>query len=216
MDYGTSFDCTFCLCSLGCASPSVSVLHWKRNRTSDREKAAAILRSLQKKRFVRVSNVTTKEKRKYRPLALNTVQLLRLASSQLKMSPDQAMKAAEELYMEGFISYPRTGKNQSNKKTKNPGLFFTKFPIKHISWLFFSRSSTSLSNRSINQSQQIIDFSIESIDQSINQSQQIIDFSIDSINQSIIADHWIPYWFNQSINHSRSLTSLLIQSINQS
>ena len=143
-------DCSFCLFSLGCASPSVSVLHWKRNRTSDREKAAAILRTLQKDRFLRVSNVTTKEKRKYRPLALNTVQLLRLASSQLKMSPDQAMKAAEELYMEGFISYPRTGKNQSNKRQKTRDFFYKIFST--FLEFFFSGSLTSLSNRSINQS----------------------------------------------------------------
>ncbi|OQV11750.1 DNA topoisomerase 3-beta [Hypsibius exemplaris] len=86
----------------------VLTLHWKRNRTLDRALAERILLSLRRHRFITVANVTSLEKRKLRPAALNTVQLLRLASSRLGMSPDEAMKIAEKLYMEGFISYPRT------------------------------------------------------------------------------------------------------------
>ena len=43
-----------------------------------------------------------------RPLPLNTVSLLKVASRGLGLGPAEAMAVAESLYMEGFISYPRT------------------------------------------------------------------------------------------------------------
>ena len=56
----------------------------------------------------RVVDVTQKEKTKARPLALNTVELLRMASTGLSMSPATTMYMAERLYTQGYISYPRT------------------------------------------------------------------------------------------------------------
>ncbi|VDK79923.1 unnamed protein product [Litomosoides sigmodontis] len=55
-----------------------------------------------------VVGVTSSEYRKERPQALNTVELLRFASSGLGLSPVQTMSIAEHLYTRGFISYPRT------------------------------------------------------------------------------------------------------------
>jgi len=49
-----------------------------------------------------------KEQKKLRvPVGLNTVQMLK-AASQLGISPGTAMKVAEELYSQGYMSYPRT------------------------------------------------------------------------------------------------------------
>lgn len=56
----------------------------------------------------RVISVEAKEKIKVRPLALNTVELMRIASSGLGMGPHHAMQIAERLYTQGYISYPRT------------------------------------------------------------------------------------------------------------
>ncbi|KAL0212893.1 hypothetical protein RCL1_006519 [Eukaryota sp. TZLM3-RCL] len=54
--------------------------------------------------------VEIKRKRDYsvRPLPFNTVELLKKASTLLHFSPDKTMKIAEELYLSGSISYPRT------------------------------------------------------------------------------------------------------------
>lgn len=55
-----------------------------------------------------VVSITQQEKSKQRPLALNSVELMRAASTGLGMGPHHAMQLAERLYTQGYISYPRT------------------------------------------------------------------------------------------------------------
>lgn len=55
-----------------------------------------------------VESVSSKEQTKPRPHALNTVELMRAASSGLGLGPHNAMQIAEKLYTQGYISYPRT------------------------------------------------------------------------------------------------------------
>jgi len=55
-----------------------------------------------------VISITQQEKSKQRPLALNSVELMRAASTGLGMGPHHAMQLAERLYTQGYISYPRT------------------------------------------------------------------------------------------------------------
>ena len=43
-----------------------------------------------------------------KPKGLNTTELMKSASSILGISSEKTMKAAECLYMRGFISYPKT------------------------------------------------------------------------------------------------------------
>ncbi|GJQ09879.1 hypothetical protein GpartN1_g1670.t1 [Galdieria partita] len=56
----------------------------------------------------KIIDITTTTERRKRPLPLNTVELLKLASKKLKISPHQVASVAESLYTQGLISYPRT------------------------------------------------------------------------------------------------------------
>lgn len=55
-----------------------------------------------------VTSVEKSKRKVKKPLGLNTVQLLKLASTQLGISPQSAMSIAEHLYLSGLITYPRT------------------------------------------------------------------------------------------------------------
>ncbi len=55
-----------------------------------------------------VTQCSTKEAASQRPQGMNTVQMLKLASSSLGMGPHEAMKEAESLYLRGYLTYPRT------------------------------------------------------------------------------------------------------------
>ncbi|XP_042721854.1 DNA topoisomerase 3-beta-1 [Lagopus leucura] len=83
-------------------------LDWDRVRVFDREIAQMFLNVTKTAREAKVESVSKKEKVKQRPLALNTVEMLRVASAALGMGPQHAMQIAERLYTQGYISYPRT------------------------------------------------------------------------------------------------------------
>jgi DNA topoisomerase-3 len=55
-----------------------------------------------------VISVQSEKKTSSRPHGLNTVELLKVASSGLGMGPQHTMHVAERLYIQGYISYPRT------------------------------------------------------------------------------------------------------------
>lgn len=59
----------------------------------------------------KIVSISKKDKAKTRPNALNTVELLKIASSGLGIGPHTAMQIAERLYTQGYISYPRTETN---------------------------------------------------------------------------------------------------------
>ncbi|XP_055466210.1 DNA topoisomerase 3-beta-1 isoform X3 [Psammomys obesus] len=84
------------------------LLDWDRVRVFDREIAQMFLNMTKLEKEAKVEATSRKEKAKQRPLALNTVEMLRVASSALGMGPQHAMQIAERLYTQGYISYPRT------------------------------------------------------------------------------------------------------------
>jgi len=58
-----------------------------------------------------VTDISQKEDRQPRPQALNTVAMLKMASTRLGIGPQQAMHMAEGLYLRGWLTYPRTETN---------------------------------------------------------------------------------------------------------
>lgn len=79
-----------------------------------------------------VQDVIEKEDRMPRPQALNTVAMLKMASSKLGIGPQQAMHEAENLYLRGLITYPRT---ETNSYPKNFDLHGTvRAQANHPGW----------------------------------------------------------------------------------
>ena len=87
-------------------------IKWSRVHLFDKEVVYMFFNDLKQESNARVIDVRLQEKTKPRPLALNTVEMLRAASAGLGMSPIHAMQIAERLYTQGFISYPRTETTQ--------------------------------------------------------------------------------------------------------
>lgn len=66
--------------------------------------------------IARVVNVMEKPKSKWRPQAMDTIELEKLGSRKLKLSAKETMTIAEKLYNQGIISYPRTETNIFSKE----------------------------------------------------------------------------------------------------
>lgn len=86
--------------------------HWERNGLSvqlfDRMPVLALCESCNLvRRSAKVKEVVEHPKSKWRPFPLDTIQLERLGSKQLKLTAKRIMEAAEKLYQRGYISYPR-------------------------------------------------------------------------------------------------------------
>ncbi|HEX2435373.1 MAG TPA: DNA topoisomerase I [Solirubrobacterales bacterium] len=56
----------------------------------------------------KVSEISSKKVNRRPPVPFNTTSFAAEASSRLGITPSRAMRVAEDLYMDGFISYPRT------------------------------------------------------------------------------------------------------------
>ena len=81
---------------------------WGRNRLFDHHAAFVLYEMVMEDPTATVQEVRKREKRKWRPLPLSTVELQKLAARHLRMGSEQTMNLAEGLYNEGFLSYPRT------------------------------------------------------------------------------------------------------------
>ncbi len=75
-------------------------MDWDRVRTFDREIGDMFMKMMGAAKFAKVTAVTQKSKSKGRPTALNTCELMRVASSGLGMGPQYAMTVAERLYIQ--------------------------------------------------------------------------------------------------------------------
>jgi Topoisomerase IA len=78
----------------------------------DKEKAAEIFKRLKGAKEGLVAKKTVKEAKTSPPNPLNTTEFLKRASKFLGISPELALEVAEQLYLAGFTSYPRTETNK--------------------------------------------------------------------------------------------------------
>ncbi|KAK7306407.1 hypothetical protein VNO77_44346 [Canavalia gladiata] len=83
-------------------------LEWQRGRLFDINVATMFQKLIAEDGLLEVTELSEKQETKSRPVGLNTVNLLKVASSALGFGPQMAMQLAERLYTQGFISYPRT------------------------------------------------------------------------------------------------------------
>jgi DNA topoisomerase III len=84
------------------------VFTWKRNRLYDRMITLALYESCMEAQTAVVTELSGRPKNKWRPVPLATVELQKRASRYLHVGSETLMSAAEELYQQGYISYPRT------------------------------------------------------------------------------------------------------------
>uniref|UniRef100_A0A803LTH0 DNA topoisomerase n=1 Tax=Chenopodium quinoa TaxID=63459 RepID=A0A803LTH0_CHEQI len=79
-------------------------LDWDREKLFDLDVSLMFQKLVMEDGTVEIINVFKKQEHKSRPAGLNTVNLLKVASSSLGFGPQMAMQIAERLYTQGFIS----------------------------------------------------------------------------------------------------------------
>lgn len=87
-----------------------NLIKLEKGEIFDKKKCAFILDYLKnlKETVCKVVDIKANKASKAAPVGLNTVAMLRTASSYLKLSPTNTMHIAEKLYTSGYITYPRT------------------------------------------------------------------------------------------------------------
>ena len=81
---------------------------WARERLFDQKATAVLCKLVAAAKRAAVAEVVQAEETLRRPEGLNTVTLLKVASAALGLGAQHTMRVAESLYMDGYISYPRT------------------------------------------------------------------------------------------------------------
>ena len=99
----------------------ITTFNWERNRIFDKIICFTILEKTLENKNCKIISIEKKEKKKYRPFPLNTVEMTKLISRKLHINSKEAMDIAEKLYRDGLISYPRT-ETQRYKTTELSGL----------------------------------------------------------------------------------------------
>ncbi|XP_066221103.1 DNA topoisomerase 3-alpha [Saccopteryx leptura] len=89
-------------------SDGVVEFSWKRHRLFSHTACLVLYQLCMEDPRATVVEVTSKPKSKWRPQALDTVELEKLASRKLRINAKETMRIAEKLYTHGYISYPRT------------------------------------------------------------------------------------------------------------
>ncbi|KAI8032637.1 DNA topoisomerase 3-alpha [Camellia lanceoleosa] len=94
-----------------------ATFNWMHGHMFDYTCAVIIYEMCVQEPTATVTKVRQQEKLKYHPHPLNTIELEKRASRYFRMSSEQTMKVAEDLYQTGFISYPRTETDSFSERT---------------------------------------------------------------------------------------------------
>ncbi len=94
-------------------------------------------------REVTVIDLSNKGDSIKRPEPLNTVELLKHGSSVLGLGPQETMKAAERLYLNGLITYPRT-ESKTYPQTMNFQIILSKLARNNMFPEFIKKFTVSL------------------------------------------------------------------------
>uniref|UniRef100_H2Z243 DNA topoisomerase n=1 Tax=Ciona savignyi TaxID=51511 RepID=H2Z243_CIOSA len=92
--------------------PITSTFSWKRNRLFNELACQVLYANCLGDAGCCHGN---QREHRWRPLAMDTVELEKLASRKLRINAKETMKIAESLYTQGYISYPRTETNSFPK-----------------------------------------------------------------------------------------------------
>ena len=87
---------------------SIAEFEWSRDRLFDEHLANALFTAVRGAGEAVVTREGGTESKKWPPHPLNTLEMQKRLNRAIRVSPEQIMKLAEELYQAGFISYPRT------------------------------------------------------------------------------------------------------------
>ncbi|CAL1379749.1 unnamed protein product [Linum trigynum] len=86
----------------------IATFNWMRGHLFDYISVVTLYEMCVEEPTATVTKVQKQERLKHPPFPLSTVELGKRASRYFRMSSEQTMKVAEDLYQSGFISYPRT------------------------------------------------------------------------------------------------------------
>ncbi|KAF1834803.1 prokaryotic type I DNA topoisomerase [Decorospora gaudefroyi] len=86
--------------------------NWRRGHLFDRMAVILIFERCLLAKSAKVIKMAKKPTAKWKPLPLTTVELQKMGSRFLRMTSEDVMKVAEDLYTKGWISYPRTETDQ--------------------------------------------------------------------------------------------------------
>ncbi|KAF9809736.1 hypothetical protein IEO21_07278 [Rhodonia placenta] len=85
-----------------------TIFTWRRGHLFDLHFAMVLYESVLAVPRAQIVKVTSKDTKKWKPYPLTTVDLQKVGSRLLRISPKKILDIAEHLYQQGFLSYPRT------------------------------------------------------------------------------------------------------------
>ncbi|KAI7839931.1 hypothetical protein COHA_006325 [Chlorella ohadii] len=92
--------------------PQACEFQWHRKRLFDQPVAAMLHELCTAAPLATVTSVEGARKSRWAPVPLSTLEMQKRGSQYLRMPGERIMRHAEELYQQGFLSYPRTETDQ--------------------------------------------------------------------------------------------------------